>query len=67
VSDDVSRHIQHVTDCARAREEAETDFIEAVLHAARSGASQRQIGNACGLSHARIGQIVRKYEYLHRY
>ena len=61
MTDDTGRHLQHVRDCRKDLKEAEDDFIEAVLHATRAGASQRQIGDAAGLSHARIGQIVRQY------
>jgi hypothetical protein len=59
--DSSSRHLQHINDCRKAREQAEVDFTEAILHASQAGHSQRQIGEAADLSHARIGQIIRQY------
>lgn len=50
-----------VTSSKRAKEDATDDFIQSLLNASAAGASQRVIGDAAGLSHARIGQIIREY------
>jgi len=50
-----------VSDAAMERERAQTDFIDAVLQAWQSGLSHRAIANAAGLSHTRIGNIIREY------
>ena len=57
----VDESLAMVSERRRSKEHAMDDFIYAVLNASAAGASQRMIGDAAGLSHARIGQIIRQY------
>jgi len=54
------RVLDELRDLKKMRESIESEFVHAIMTAASAGISQRAIGEAAGLSHARIGQIVRQ-------
>jgi hypothetical protein len=57
----VDAALKEVSSARLNQRHAGDDFIDAVLAASSAGASQRMIGEFAGLSHARIGQIIRAY------
>jgi hypothetical protein len=42
------------------RDQLDSEFQQVIVLASEAGISQRAIGEAAGLTHARIGQIVRQ-------
>jgi DNA-directed RNA polymerase sigma subunit (sigma70/sigma32) len=52
------RSLSDVTRYRTRRDQAETDFRNAVRRAHKAGHTLRAIGDAAGMSHTRIRQIV---------
>lgn len=52
--------LSEVAEIARMRDQLDSEFQQVIVAASEAGISQRAIGEAAGLTHARIGQIVRQ-------
>jgi DNA-binding transcriptional ArsR family regulator len=59
------RILQELSLLSDARERLESEFQMLIVEASDCGISQRAIGQHAGLSHARIGQIVRNAKIGH--
>lgn len=53
-----ARELRKVTTARRRRDDAQRALVDAIAAAHEAGASLRQIGEAAGVTHTRVGQIL---------
>jgi hypothetical protein len=54
------RQLENLLDASVARQVAEKEWRQAIVEAYRAGISSRRIGEAVGLTHTRVLQILRE-------